>query len=254
AVLVSATAVSGELTLWGVDENDGELFSIDSYSTLLRFTSYGKLKYYKGTKLKNVGARIEAFGLDPDGMVYMAVNHDLAGIREPVFMKFNIADATTTGPNVVTVVGRIGVAFDSSRHNITGLSYHPGTGELYALFRDNHDSTTDRLLIIDKDTGAVVSGLGTITGLGEKVQSGEDLSFDDRGNLYVTDNKDDHLCRGPQTGRRGRRSRTGRKTPRTHRTVYRAQALPPHHKTGIAASDRAAVVPGGISPVVQSVL
>ena len=195
AVLVSATVASADLTLWGVDENDGELFSIDNYSTLSGFTSYGKLKYYQGTRLKNVGAHIEAFGLDPDGMAYMAVNDDLGDIDEPVFMKFNIGDATTSGPNVVTVVGRIGVTFDSSSDNITGLSYHPGTGELYALFRDNHDSTIDRLLIIDKDTGAVVSDLGTITGLGEKVQSGEDMTFDDRGNLYVTDNKDDHLYR-----------------------------------------------------------
>jgi hypothetical protein len=75
------------------------------------------------------------------------------------------------------------------------LSFSPGAGVLYALFRDDHDSATDRLFIVDKDTGAVITDIGEISGLGEKVASGEDMAFDHRGNLYVTDNDDDHLYR-----------------------------------------------------------
>ena len=88
------------------------------------------------------------------------------------------------------------------RHDRPGRPGGPARG-------DDHDvprlwqlraAASERLLVIDKDTGSVVSDVGAIAGLGQKVHSGEDLSFDDRGNLYVTDNKDDHLCRGPQTG------------------------------------------------------
>jgi len=197
AVLVLASTASADLTLWGLDENDGELFSFDNYSTLSGFTSYGTLKYHGRGRLRDVGPCVEAFGLDSDGVAYMAGNHDLYGIDidEPVFMKFDTGEASTTGPNVVTIIGRIGVTFDESHDNITALSFHPGTGDLYALLRDDHNSTVDRLLIINKDTGALISDLGTISGLGEAVQSGEDMAFDERGNLYVIDNRDDHLYR-----------------------------------------------------------
>ncbi len=196
-VSISTATASADMKLWGVDENDGELFSLDSYSTLSGFTSYGKLKYSYGGRLRDVGPHIEAVGLDSDGVAYMASNHDLrrTGIEEPVLMKFDTNAASTTGPNVVTVIGQMGVRFDDSNDNITGLSFSPGAGVLYALLRDNHDSTTDRLFIINPNTGAVITDIGTISGLGEKVESGEDMAFDDWGNLYVTDNDDDHLYR-----------------------------------------------------------
>ena len=197
AVSISTVTASADMRLWGVDENDGELFSLDSYTALSGFTSYGKLKYSYGGRLRDVGPHIEAVGLDSGGVAYMAGNHDLrrTGIEEPVLMKFDTNAASTTGPNVVTVIGQMGVTFDDSHDNITALSFSPGTGVLYALFRDNHDSTIDRLFIINKDTGAVITDVGAISGLGEKVVSGEDMAFDGRGNLYVTDNDDDHLYR-----------------------------------------------------------
>ncbi|MDP6544321.1 MAG: PEP-CTERM sorting domain-containing protein [Phycisphaerae bacterium] len=197
AVAIPAVTASADMRLWGVDENDGELFSLDSYSTLSGFTSYGRLKYLYDGKLRDVGPHIEAVGLDSDGVAYMASNHDLrrTGIDEPVLMKFDTNTASTTGPNVVTVIGQMGVRFDSSSDNITGLSFSPGAGVLYALLRDNHDSTTDRLFTINPNTGVVITDIGTISGLGEEVESGEDMAFDDWGNLYVTDNDDDHLYR-----------------------------------------------------------
>ncbi len=48
--------------------------------------------------------------------------------------------------------------------------------------------------MIDVATGHVTT-IGLMSGLGEDVGSGEDLKFDHLGNLYVTDNDDDHLYR-----------------------------------------------------------
>ena len=187
--------------LWGVDENDGELFSIDDYTTLSGYTSYGKLKYRSGATVKKIGKDIEAFTIDANGVAYMAINNGLAGYSEPVLFSFDLNQASTTSDNIVNIIGKIGVNFDNPKDNISGLSINPLTGDLYALFRDNRDDTVDRLLILDKSTGDVKSDLGTIEGLGYSVDSGEDLEFDSFGNLYVTDNKDNHLYKvDPLTG------------------------------------------------------
>jgi len=76
--------------------------------------------------------------------------------------------------------------------NISGLSIHPLTGDLYALARRK---CTDKLLKISKADGSLITNFGTIVGAGERVCNGEDLEFDSSGTLYVTDDHDDHLYR-----------------------------------------------------------
>lgn len=188
--------------MWGVDEDDGQLFSIGDYTDpLSTFTDYGKLQYQWKGKLKNVGKHIGAVAFGADNLLYMAVNTGVAGYREPVLMSFDIGSASSGSPSVVSFVGEINAGFNNYRDNITGLSFDPITGDMYALLRDNGSRVADHLLIIDPTTGNVLSDVGVMTGLDQIVGDGEDLVFDPYGNLYVTDNQDDHLYRvDPHTG------------------------------------------------------
>ena len=181
--------------MWGVDEDDGVLFSIADYTQIpsgpvaAGLTSYGKLKWNDGGTIRTIGDDMEAFTLDVDGTAYIALDDDLGGTHDQVLLSFNVNTASTTGDNIVTVLGRIA---GGSTGNLSGLSIQPGTGALFALDRR---SGTDRLLTISKVDGSLLSDLGRMSGLGESVCDGEDLEFDLAGNLYVTDNEDEELYR-----------------------------------------------------------
>ena len=133
----------------------------------------------------------------------MAVDKNVCGVQQPVFLSFNIENASTTSANVVTILGRIPTEGIASGGEISGLSIHPLTGELYALFRHGGSGAADNLIIVHKTngngngdgngSGNLVQDIVTMTGLGQQVGSGEELVFDSLGNLYVTDNADDHL-------------------------------------------------------------
>ncbi len=181
-------------TLWGIDEDDGQLFSIGDYrNASATFTDFGRLMWDDNGRLRKVGHHLEAFTLDADGTAYLALNHKLGGLDEPVLFSVNLNNLVPGGTNIAAPLGRIGIHFDDSSDNITGLSFNPLTGDLYALFRDDNKCTADRLVVIDKADGSLVSDLGRITGLCNTVGDGEDLIFDPLGNLYVTDNRDDRL-------------------------------------------------------------
>jgi|GEM_PF-2979161 len=194
ATLASAQAQTP--TLWGVNEQYGDLFSIGDYNDAANtLTDFGRLMVDDGGSLEYVGNDIEAFTLDHTGVGWMAINDDLAGFEEPVLLKFDTAQASTTDPNVVTIVGTMDVGFDDSSDNITGLAFHPVTNDLYALFRTG-DEGEDRLVILDPANGDMLHDFGDITGLGEKCKHGEDMIFGETpDDLFVTDNDDDHLYR-----------------------------------------------------------
>lgn len=193
-----ASPAAATPTLWGVDEDDGQLFSISDYTTLSGFTSYGLLQYDTGGGLANVGRHIEAFALNSGGVAFMAVNDDVGIFSEPVLLSFDVNTASTVTDNVVTQIATLDLTFDAGgSDNISGLTFDPVSGDLYGLFRT---SGTDELIIVDETTGHVTS-VGLMSGLGESVGSGEDLKFDSQGNLYVTDNNDDELYQvDPATG------------------------------------------------------
>ena len=207
AVTLSSTPASAAgltPTLWGVDEDDGQLFSIGDYNDVANtFTDYGLLKWDDGGTLKNVGADIEAFTLDTDGTAYLALDRGIGEFDDiddvNTLLSFNIQDAVA-GNTVVDILGVIGadvgnggINYNSSSDNISGLSIDPITGKLVALLKNNGSRKTDQLYTINKTDGGLVDSIGTIQGLGETSKSAEDLEFDNEGNLYVTDNKDDHL-------------------------------------------------------------
>jgi hypothetical protein len=217
---LAMAANSSPAVLWGVDEDDHELFSIGDYTKLMgggnpKIKIYAELMYLKDGVVTSLpldpktGGHIGSITLDPDGVAYMAMNFGLdlgaAGTLDaPVLLSFDTNNATTSGDNVVTVIGQIPIpGFDepNNHDNISGLSVDPLTGELYALYRVSNTSALDHLLVVDPSDASLVADRGTMSGMGEDVQDAEDLEFDEFGNLYVSDDFDNHLYRViPSTG------------------------------------------------------
>ena len=121
---------------------------------------------------------------------------------------FPLGNASTDPktPNTVKVIGSIPIpGFDISPavdDNISGLSFDPATGELFALYRVTDGPAPDKLLLISKDNASLIKDLGEIRNdaLGAIVEDGEAIEFDESGNLYISDNWDDQLVQvDPQT-------------------------------------------------------
>ena len=196
-----AQASSNTPRMWGIDEDDGQLFSFEDYSTLSGFKNYSQLKWNDNGTLRNIGSDIEAMTLDEDGTMYMALDRilgvdDHGGAYCTTLMSFNIQDALLegTGDNVVEILGAIQIPCDSVHDNVSGLSIDPLTGDLVALLKDfdsSNSSVNDKLYKISKTDGNVVQLIGSISGLSENSSSAEDIEHSPDGTVYVTDNADD---------------------------------------------------------------
>ena len=217
----SSQAQTSSITprLWGIDEDDGQLFSFEEYTTLSGFKNYGQLKWNDNGSISTIGSNIEAMTLDVDGTMYIALDRilgvdDNGGTYCATLMSFNIQDALLegSGNNVVEMLGAIQIPCDSGEDNVSGLSIDPLTGDLIALLKDynNGDNEVhDKLYRISKIDGSVVDldsngdpePIGTIQGLGEQSRSAEDIEHAPDGTLYVTDNDDDETYKvDPSTG------------------------------------------------------
>lgn len=194
--------------LWGIDEDDGQLFSLTDYTTHGGFEDYGQLKWNNNGIIEPIGTDIEAMTLDVDGTMYMALDRILPGVNSnnnqycSTLLTFNILDAKLIedGDNIVNVIDAIKIPCDHNEDNISGLSIDPSNGKLVALLKD-YDSSgnliTDKLYVISKTDGSLVDTIGSITGLQEQSDRAEDIEFsslDADGNtyIYVTDDYDDH--------------------------------------------------------------
>jgi len=82
-LVMTAGAASATPVLWGIDEDDGQLFSIDDYTQITvgevaaGLTSYGHLKWNDNGRIRNIGKDMEAMALDSDGMAYIALDDRL---------------------------------------------------------------------------------------------------------------------------------------------------------------------------------
>ncbi|WP_144053365.1 hypothetical protein [Xenococcus sp. PCC 7305] len=203
-----AQAQSNTPRLWGIDEDDGQLFSFEDYLTFTGFTNYGELKWDNNGSIEAIGEDIEAMTLDEDGTMYMALDRILGvpdnGEYCATLMSFKIQNAleARTGNNTVSILGAIQIPCDSYKDNVSGISIDPLTGDLIALLKDynnGNQSVHDKLYRISKFDGSVVDldnngdpqAIGTIQGLGEQSRRAEDLEHAPDGRLFVTDNDDD---------------------------------------------------------------
>jgi hypothetical protein len=206
--------------LWGVDEQRNELFSVDDYTEIPNgaaaagLTIYGPLYYTDQDGVtQDIGKDIGSFTIDSDNVAYVAYNKNLdqgvglPPLKAPVMLRFALKDASTVQNNVAEVIGSIPIPdFDISSavdDNISGMSFDPTTGKLYALYRVTDGPTPDRLLLVSKEDASLIKDLGEMSNdtLGAIVEDGEAIEFDHSGKLYVSDNWDDHLYQvDPQTG------------------------------------------------------
>ena len=183
-------------TLWGIDEDDGQLFAMGDYTDSSTMIDYGYLKWNNNGVIEPIDTDMEAMTLDTNGDMYIALDRNLIGNNDAAtLLKFNIKDASTTEDNIVEVLGEIGITFDSRGDNITGLSIDPFSGELFAglkNYNSNNQRIVDQLFVISKADGSLVRTVGSIEGLGQESKRLEDIEHAPDGSLYVTQNMDDH--------------------------------------------------------------
>ena len=199
-------------TLWGIDEQANTLITIDDYTKIPQgsaaagLTDYGSLSYTDLDGVTQViGKDIGSLTIDTDNVAYVAYNKNLPmgvgrpSLSAPVLMKFNIEDVTTAGPNIVEIVGSIPIpGFNPGAlvdDNISGMSFDPSTGQLYALYRVTDQPIPDKLLLVSKEDASLIADLGEIRNdaLGAVLEDGEAIEFDQFANLFVSDNFDDQL-------------------------------------------------------------
>lgn len=185
--------------LWGIDEDDGQLFVMEDYTDSSTMIDYGRLKWNDNGRIRTIGPDMEAMTLDENGDMYIALDRNIVGSSNAAtLLKFNIKNASTTANNVVEVIGEIGINFDSNYDNVSGLSIDPISGDLVAGLKNYNSSNhrvADRLYVISKTDGSLVRSIGAITGLGEQSHRLEDIEHAPDGSLYVTQNYDDHTYR-----------------------------------------------------------
>jgi len=182
-------------TIWGVNEDDGMLFSIANYTqSSMDVTKYGLLYWNDGGEHERTRGDIEGFTIDADGVAYMVSGRNIGSYSDPVLMRFSVKTASTTQHNVVEIIGSI----NWSGGDITGLAIDPTDGKLYALGQKGGSGTADHLLLINKLT-AQVTDVGAMEGLSEKVGAGEGMTFDGGGVLYVTDEREDSILKIDKT-------------------------------------------------------
>ena len=182
----SQGSVGPNTTIWGVNEDDGMLFSIADYTQAdMGVTKYGPLYWNDAGTLRLIGSQVRGFAIDSDGVAYMVSGRVIGSNVAPVLMRFNINTASTTDDNVVDVVGSI----DWPHGDIHGLAIDPTDNTLYALGQAGGLDTPDHLLLISRFTAQISEDVGAMEGAGEMVGQGEGMVFDGGGVLYVTDVK-----------------------------------------------------------------
>ena len=183
----SQGSVGVNTVLWGVNEDDGMLFSIADYTqSSMDVTKYGLLYWNDDGEHERIRGDVEGFTIDADGVAYMVTGRDIGSYSDPVLMRFSVNTASTSQDNVVEVIGSI----NWSHGDICGLAIDPTDGRLYALGKKGGWGTADHLLIINKLTAQVTEDVGAMEGLDdERVADGEGMTFDGSGVLYVTDQR-----------------------------------------------------------------
>jgi len=190
--LLFTTFTVAEPVMWGIDEDDAQLFRVGNYTDLANtFTSYGSLKWSDdgGATTNSFAAnntQIESFAIANDGhTAYMVVNKKIGSYSNPTLLSIDLNNVNTEVTNVATVVGQININYDNYKDNITGLSFDRN-GNLYTLFGDG--KAEDKLYTLNT-ANAQATLVGSINGNGYSSQEGEDLIIDGNGNLMVTDFK-----------------------------------------------------------------
>ena len=181
----SQGSVGVNTTIWGVNEDDGMLFSIADYTQNdMGVTTYGPLYWNDAGTLRLIGSRVRGFAIDSDGVAYMVSGRVIGSNAGPVLMRFSVQTASTTEDNVVDIVGSI----NWPHGDITGLAIDPTDNRLYALGQAGGLDTPDHLLVISRFTAQISEDVGAMEkASGETVGQGEGMTFDGGGVLYVTD-------------------------------------------------------------------
>ena len=191
-------------TIWGTDEDTGNLVKIKDYDSTPAVTDYGKLSINDRGTIRpfpdtsadaDVFTNIESFTLNDRGVAFMIGNStvtfgDGGTFTAPHLYSLRIlnADGTEavhvsdpTDPDSFNALQSVGVISGIDADDpINGIDFDPISGLLFGV---TENSGRDDLLIIDPATAVATTVATSMSGTDDI----EDIQFDDRGVLFLID-------------------------------------------------------------------
>ncbi|MEZ4684820.1 MAG: SdrD B-like domain-containing protein [Bacteroidia bacterium] len=170
--------------LWGIDEDNGHLYSIDDFVAQAGVnsttTDWGQITITPnggGTPVAILG-EIESAALDlDDNHYYFTIHTNIAGYNLPILAYVDLDLLTTPGSTVLaTVIGSVNTGGD----NVEGLAMN-SSGELFGVLK-----FTGELIKINTTTAQIEAGYPVLLS-GATFDDLEGAAFDHLDNLYVVE-------------------------------------------------------------------
>ena len=148
AISCSVASGSGDdlLRLWGIDNDDAQLFAIDDVRNPgATMVDYGAIHVADGLDTSPVEGGIHAFTIVNTFDAFFVASEGVGSVAGPVLLHIDLHDLDTSGeagdtdPGVVTaeVVGSLLDAGWDPRWTITGIAGDPLYNEMYILGADD---------------------------------------------------------------------------------------------------------------------
>ena len=182
--------------LWAIDEDTGRLFSASDWTSTagINSTSYnwGVIQWStnncvtKSNVNASGGSELESAAWDrATNEYYFTSNKDLGSFNAPVLLKIDIDNLVAGQQPCAIVIGSIA----AGGQDIESLAMDPMTNELYGGSKVN-----GMLYKLNKTTAAVDAGypvqMTKPSPLSGNLNDSESLTFDNNGNLYVSETDD----------------------------------------------------------------
>ncbi|MBK8445010.1 MAG: DUF11 domain-containing protein [Sphingobacteriales bacterium] len=186
--------------LWAINEDDGHLFIVSDWTSTAGVNStaydWGLIQWSDDNCVTKTninisgGSELESAAWDRiTNEYYFTSNKDLGSYNAPVLLKIDVDDLVAGQQPCALVVGSIS---SSGQEDIESLAMDPITNELYGGSKDN-----GRLYKIDKTNAAIISGypmqMTKPSPLSGNLNDSESMTFDNSGNLYVSETDDEDV-------------------------------------------------------------
>lgn len=182
--------------LWAIDENTGRLYSASDWTSTAGINStafnWGVIQWSSDNCVTKTdvnasgGSELESAAWDRvANEYYFTSNKDLGSFNAPVLLKIDIDNLVAGQQPCAIVIGSIA----AGGQNIESLAMDPMTNELYGGTKAN-----GMLFKLNKTTAAVLAGypvqMTKPSPLSGNLNDSESLTFDNNGNLYVSETDD----------------------------------------------------------------
>lgn len=206
ALIFTSGHAAGEdlLRLWGIDNDDAQLFAIDDVrNPAATMVDFGRVHVADGFGNHAVGGDIQAFTIVNTFDAFFVATEGVGSVPGPVLLHIDLHDLDTSGeagemdPGIVTaeVIGSLLDAGWDPKWTVTGIAGDPLYNEMYILGADGDDTTNDTIARIHATTDRTVEiePVGEIRWRFGGVTMGGDMTLGPSGLLMVSDESEGRL-------------------------------------------------------------